>query len=348
MRHVRMACREGAQPFEEIRGYRCAGLDLHGNHVGSCFQQEVDLVSFGVPPEMKITAMAPVIPVLEGFDNDKVFKEVAPQGVPSDVDLFLCTQKIRGQSNVIEIEFWRLDLPSGDTAEPGLKKENHVAGLKQSQPVTGRCVRHACVASKALQVEQLPCPARTESQESLKKRKILDHGELPDIPLHIGSQVIPQGVGRIESGIVDPWIETGKEKSIRLVYESCIAQLLLAQGKQLQERCPAGEGLVDRGHYLELLASSEDEEARFLSFIHQGLDVGYKFRNSLDFIENRTLFTGGEETTRVGPCELSNVGMGVIGKKNDEDGSVDSSAQPPPEDLVKVLPFADHEDIYGF
>ena len=68
--------------------------------------------------------------------------------------IFNSEQK-RGQSDIIEVQFRRLDKSIGNICVIRLQEESHIAGFKKREPVSGRGMGDACVIGQAVDIEQM-------------------------------------------------------------------------------------------------------------------------------------------------------------------------------------------------
>ena len=133
---------------------------------------------------------------------------------------------------------------------------------------------NACIVAEALQIQNLADPAGAKPDELLKETEILDSGELPHIPLHIGLEVIAQSLRRVKLLVINPRIKAGQKKPVHRERQIASAKFRHAERQKFQQRRSASQGLGDGVEDFELLTSRENELSGGASLVHDGLDVG--------------------------------------------------------------------------
>lgn len=132
---------------------------------------------------------------------------------------------------------------------------DQVAGFEHGKPALGGVGGDACLAGQRGDVEQLPCAASAEAQETLKGRQVLNVQHLPDVTLGVGGDVTGEPVGRLdglgmqcrvaahEQGVVEVQLPTAEGRDFRCRKRQQPGHAGLAWPRDRQHGQAVGEAL---------------------------------------------------------------------------------------------------------
>jgi len=102
--------------------------------------------------------------------------------------------------------FWRLDHLFADVGMVRGNPVDDVARLQDGQPGLGGIVRDSGITAQRRQIDFLPGASGAELEKACKTDQIADIHHLPDIPLHVGGDIIGKPLGGGNIPVIDPWI----------------------------------------------------------------------------------------------------------------------------------------------
>ena len=167
-----------------------------------------------------------------------------------------------------------------------------------------RRVRDARIRPQRGEVGQLPDPPGAQADEEPEAGEVANLANAAHVSLHVGLEVVTEGLARVEPLIVDAWVEAREQDIVQRVASARSLPLCQREGQQLEQRGPARQGLADGIGEAELLAAREHEETVAPFLVREHLEIGQQGGNVLNFIQDGTLVELFEEAPWVGLGEF--------------------------------------------
>ena len=191
-----------AEPLEEVRCDRGAGLDLDRNSAARSFHHQVHFVAAMVAPEAEARLIARVVARLPQFGHDEVLEHCAPHRVNRELVGTLYVPQVAQKTSVDEVELWALREPLSEVLVMGLQPEGDEARFEHGKPSTCRLVAHPAVGAEGREIQELSGAACTEEDETAEGLEVTNLREGPNVPLQIGLKVEGEPFRRDQPPIV--------------------------------------------------------------------------------------------------------------------------------------------------
>jgi hypothetical protein len=100
------------------------------------------------------------------------------------------------------MQLGRFDQALAVVGKPGRQQVNDEAGLQQIEPGACGDMRYTGIIAQAAQVDELIGASGTPAHKSLEPLQVMHSGQLPQVALNIGSEVIGQCLCRIKPELI--------------------------------------------------------------------------------------------------------------------------------------------------
>ena len=254
-------------------------------------------------------------------------------GVGHQVRRFADAQQEAQESGIDEIRLGRLEKALAEVRVVRLQQEDDSRRFQDPQPPLHGWNGHPHLHGQGRHVQKTARLRGQKSQKEGEPREVRHLRKAPDIPLHVGSDVVVEPPVRGQSLVVDagiePLVEDLRRGRRRLVPFADAAyalpripsdkarQFRPSQGEQFEVRHPTGEALPDAFHQEELLASGQDEV--LAAPVHVFLEVAEEPGYPLDLVQDGAVAEIVEESARIGfgprtPIQRFQAHIGVLGE----------------------------------